>query len=59
MEREGYNVDSLMKGLKKTDYQVLKCARFAISSTYIREHLEDEQMVKTWLPEGVIDIIRD
>ena len=58
MEREGYEAAELMADLGKKDYEILKCERFDISSSYIREHLDDEELIREWLPEGVLNILK-
>lgn len=47
------DVDAIMKDLHKENYVILNRERIDISSTYIREHLNDHEAIKDMIDEKV------
>ena len=47
------DVDAIMKDLHKENYVILNRKRIDISSTYIREHLNDHEAIKDMIDEKV------
>ncbi|MCR4854589.1 MAG: nicotinate (nicotinamide) nucleotide adenylyltransferase [Erysipelotrichaceae bacterium] len=48
---------SLMKKMHKEDYRILKLKQIDISSTYIREHLDDREAIADMIDEDVYDYL--
>ncbi|MDO4197913.1 MAG: adenylyltransferase/cytidyltransferase family protein [Erysipelotrichaceae bacterium] len=58
MNRDDYDTVDLLNKLYKKDYFILNCDNFDISSSYIREHLDDYCLIKDMIDEEVVEIIR-
>lgn len=59
MNREDLNTKKYLKDLNKKDYQILKCDNFDVSSTFIRENINNPQAIKGLISEEVLKILQD
>lgn len=58
MKREGYDINKLMNNLNKKDYSILKCDNFNVSSTFIRDNLDNPELIKDLIPLEILEIIK-
>lgn len=59
MNREGYDTKKELKKLNKKDYFLLNCDNFNVSSTYIRENIENYDKLKEMISFDVYQIIKN
>ena len=57
MNRDDLNTESLLEDLHKKDYAVLNCDNFDVSSTYIRENIDDYKKLEGLVDTRVLNII--
>lgn len=59
MNRDGYDPINDLAKLNKKDYDILNCQNFNVSSTFIRENLNNEELIKDLIDEKVLNILRN
>ena len=57
MNRDDLNCEELLKQLNKEDYFLLHCDNFDISSTFIRENLDNYELIRDMVDKEVVDIL--
>lgn len=58
VRRKGTDIEENMSRLNKTNYTILDLEEIPISSTYIRDHLDDYEDVKEMLDRRVYDCLK-
>ena len=57
MNRDELSCEELLNNLNKKDYSILHCANFDVSSTYIRDNLNNYELIKDMVDKEVVDIL--
>lgn len=57
MNRDDLNSDELLNEMGKKDYSLLHCDNFDVSSTYIRENLNNYELIKDMVDKEVVEIL--
>ena len=58
MKRNDYDIESKMKELNKKVYVILDCEQYDVSSTFIRNNINNHLLIKDLLPEEVLKILK-